>query len=228
MSYADAIRFFENHLKTHWSATAIKWENISFTPTKDVNGNPNPYIAFVLRETDLPGGGDITLGSDNPWYRWTGIATTQIWVRENTGLGLALTYADQIKGLFNRTVAVVGATDIAVDTTDNSFRSVNTDFVTEGIIVGMQVNIFGFVNGANNGLFTVASVTAHKWTVTNPSPDFVTEAAGASITFRGQKTFSYGNSGGIRTRISSIRNAGITNGWLQFNVNTSYLRDAQS
>lgn len=228
MSFQDCLRFWESHLNTHWTATAIKWENVPFTPVKDVNGNPNPYIAFVLRETELAGGGDITLGSDNPWYRWSGIAFTQIFTRENTGLGLGLSYADQMKGLFNRTVAIVGATDISVDTLDNSFRSTTTNFLTEGIVVGMQVAVSGCANAANNGIFTVATVTQLKWTVTSPLPDFVTEAAGQPIQMHGTKVFSYGNSGFIRTRISSVRNVGVINGWSQLNVITGYTRDSQS
>ena len=98
MSYPNARTALELRLKNGWGTTTpIKWQNVRFDAPVDKNSNPLPYIAFILRSGV---GEDITLGSDNPWQRWTGIVVIQIFTLENTGMKLATQYAETIKNIY--------------------------------------------------------------------------------------------------------------------------------
>lgn len=76
--------------------------------------------------------------------------------------------------------AEVTASDLSALASDGSLNSTTTDFVAAGFQPGSKVTVSGFVSAANNGDFTVSSVTATKLTLT--APGLVDEAAGAAIT----------------------------------------------
>ena len=136
MSFRDANRCLEKVLDDGWLSTPKKWQNVPFDPPKDSNGNAEPYVAFAVFENE---GINITLGSDNPWYRWTGLAIISVFVPENTGPDLARQYADTIKALFlmkslSLTPGAVGTTGIVrtrvpritqANDTDHGFYQVN-------------------------------------------------------------------------------------------------------
>lgn len=71
-------------------------------------------------------------------------------------------------------------TDIAVAST-STYTSSTTNFVTEGIVVGMNVRFVGFTTAANNGIKKVTAVAANLLTVEGTS--LVVEASGDNITF---------------------------------------------
>ena len=88
----------ETRLKNSWgNTTPIRWENVRFDPPMDVNKNPRPYIACLIKNGR---GSDITLGSDNPWTRWEGMVIVQIFVPEFIGTKLATQYAETIKNIY--------------------------------------------------------------------------------------------------------------------------------
>lgn len=85
-------------------------------------------------------------------------------------------------------VSIAAATDIAVATADNSINATTTNFVTAGIVVGMNLRLAGFVasSGQNNRIAKVLTVTTTKVTFVADTPDFVDEAAGPSVTITGK------------------------------------------
>ena len=74
----------------------------------------------------------------------------------------------------------IAATDIAATAGDNAFDASATDFLDEGVKVGRRIAVSGFSTEANNGTWTVASVTASRITVSEAG--IVDETAGASVT----------------------------------------------
>ena len=74
----------------------------------------------------------------------------------------------------------IAATDIAATAGDNAFDASATDFLDEGVKVGRRITVSGFSTEANNGTWTVASVTASRITVSEAG--IVDEEAGASVT----------------------------------------------
>ena len=74
----------------------------------------------------------------------------------------------------------IAATDIAATAGDNAFDASATDFLDEGVKVGRRIAVSGFSTEANNGTWTVASVTASRITVSGVG--IVDEEAGASVT----------------------------------------------
>jgi hypothetical protein len=97
MSFVDTRSALEQRFKLNWTRTPIKWQNVRFEVPADVSNNPQPYVAFTLRGGE---GADITLGSMNPWYRWSGLIIVSVFVPENVGMGLVTLYADLIKKIF--------------------------------------------------------------------------------------------------------------------------------
>lgn len=95
-------------------------------------------------------------------------------------------YNDFIEGALGadwNTVFSLTATDISADTADDSFNSVAAAWNTSTILPGYWIKVSGFANAANNGIFKVVSVTTAKIVV---AANLVTEAAGPSITVKGQ------------------------------------------
>jgi hypothetical protein len=82
-SVMETKKALESYLAANWTLTAIHWPNVPFQPRKDAQGNSLPYIMFSYREVEYPGGGNITLGSLTPWYRWVGFIFIQVLVPEN-------------------------------------------------------------------------------------------------------------------------------------------------
>ncbi len=74
----------------------------------------------------------------------------------------------------------IAATDIAATAGDNTFDASATDFLNEGVKVGQRIAVSGFSTEANNGTWTVASVTASR--ITASEAGIVDETAGASVT----------------------------------------------
>ena len=74
----------------------------------------------------------------------------------------------------------IAATDIAATAGDNAFNASATDFLDEGVKVGQRIAVSGFSTEANNGTWTVASVTASRITVSEAG--IADETAGASVT----------------------------------------------
>jgi Bacteriophage related domain of unknown function len=97
MSYVDARIALETRLKDNWTQTPIKWENVRFDPPVSGTNNPQPYIAFLLRDGVAE---DIALGSWNPIQRYTGTVMVQVLVPEKTGMGLATQYGEFIKNIY--------------------------------------------------------------------------------------------------------------------------------
>jgi hypothetical protein len=69
----------------------------------------------------------------------------------------------------------------SLSATATGYARASGSFITNGFVVGMQVNATGFTNAANNGLSTVTAVTATALTVTKTGGTVV-EAAGPGRT----------------------------------------------
>ena len=93
----DLAKGLETRFSTGWTRTPIKWANVNFVIPTDVNHNPQPYVAFFLRNGT---GEDIVLGSDAPEWRAHGLVMVNIFAPENIGMGLLRQYADIIRMLF--------------------------------------------------------------------------------------------------------------------------------
>jgi hypothetical protein len=223
MSYADTRSCFEQLFSTHWTYTPIFWTNSPFDPPQDGNRNAEPYVAVTVREGSSE---EITLGSENPWYRHSGIVIVQIFTLERTGSGLADGYADMVKGIFKRVAVLNGKTDITTLALDDSFNSLTTDFITQGFVAGLSFTASGSIHSENSGLCTIVSVTQRKLAVL--SKPLVDESVGVALSFHAVKTFNYRNSGLIRPRIATIIPVGLVSGWYQTNVTIPYTRDAQA
>jgi hypothetical protein len=113
------------------------------------------------------------------------------------------------------TVAISAATDIAASTTDDSFNSTTTNFVTEGIKPNTWFKVSGFTASADNGLFRAASVTSTKIVVNAKittagvvtlSPNLTTESAGNAIDIDGKYARNAGSPPSylMETRITDI------------------------
>ena len=222
MSYVDAQLAFEQYFNTHWTVTPIFWNNIPFDPPRDVSGNATPYVALIVRENAAQ---EVTLGSENPWYRTTDVVMAQIFTLERTGTLLAGQYAERIRGIFKRILSVKAKTDISVIALDNSFNSLTTDFITVGFTKNLVFTASGASNVENRGFFTIVSVTQRK-VVVSPS-GLVNESAGSGFDFHAVKSINYRNSGLIRPRYAEIYMLGLVNGWYQTNVTIPYIRDTQ-
>ncbi len=84
------------------------------------------------------------------------------------------------------TAVNVSRTDIDAAAGDNSFNTAAGDFTTENIAVGQWIEVRGFsTNPTNNGYFRVVSITALKLVV-DGGPALITEAAGDTITMKGE------------------------------------------
>lgn len=95
-------------------------------------------------------------------------------------------YNDLVEGAIGSdwsTAFTLTATNISAANADNSFNSVAAAFSTANILPNHWIKVGGFVNAANNGIFKVVSVTTAKIVV---AAVLVTEAAGPSITVKGQ------------------------------------------
>ncbi len=73
----------------------------------------------------------------------------------------------------------LSGTDISV-ASSSTYASTTTNFVTEGIVVGMNVRVLGFTTAANNGIKKVTAVAANLLTVAGTS--LAIEAAGDAVT----------------------------------------------
>lgn len=76
------------------------------------------------------------------------------------------------------------ATAISASSVDNSFNRASGDFTADPIVVGQAIKTSGFVNAANNGIFTVVSVVALKIVVAGGT--LVTETAGTNSLIGGR------------------------------------------
>lgn len=128
--------------------------NISTTVSNQIN--PNRYETDLI-QTEASTAGDIGVewmyGSYDPFIE--------------SALG----------GTFS-TLFTLTATDISAANGDSSFNSVAAAFSTANILPGHWINVTGFANAVNNGLFRVVSVTTAKIVV---AATLTTEAAGPSI-----------------------------------------------
>lgn len=97
MVYVDQRTALENRLKLAWTLTPIKWQAVPFDPPVNGSNRPLPYIAFVLRNGSSE---DISLGSANPWQRYSGVVIVQVFTPELTGMGLATQYGELIKNIY--------------------------------------------------------------------------------------------------------------------------------
>lgn len=93
------------------------------------------------------------------------------------------TYDSLFEGLMGNdfaatTVNVDGATDISA-TAPSTFTSATTDWVTEGLVVGMWFRTAGFTEAANNDLWKVSTVNNTVVVVTQAT--VATEASGDAI-----------------------------------------------
>lgn len=131
--------------------------NISTTVSNQIN--PNRYETDLI-QTEASTAGDIGIewqyGAYDPFIE--------------SALG------GTFSTLFNLT-----ATDISAANADSSFNSVAAAFNTSTILPGHWINVTGFTDPANNGLFLVVSVTTAKIVV---AATLVTEAAGDSVTIK--------------------------------------------
>lgn len=73
----------------------------------------------------------------------------------------------------------ISATDLAAVNSTSQITSSTTDFVSEGVVVGCYIQVDGFTESANNGIFKVTAVTATSITVDGTLTD---EAAGDTVT----------------------------------------------
>lgn len=76
------------------------------------------------------------------------------------------------------TIGIAAATDISAANATSTYTSTTTNFVSEGITVGMFVKIEGFTETANNGTFRVTAVTSTTLVVDATLAD---ETSGDSI-----------------------------------------------
>ena len=107
------------------------------------------------------------------------------------------------------TVAVSAATDIAVVTgSPDTLTSTTTNFITEGIVVGMTIKVSGFTEAANNTLYYVSSVSANSLEV-ETSTTLVNEVAGDSIDI--ESDFTPNGESNLKTYTFLKRVLGITN-----------------
>lgn len=80
---------------------------------------------------------------------------------------------------WNAAVTTISAdTDISAADSDNSFNDSTTGFT--GYVVNQWIQVSGFTDPANNGIFKIVSVTTAKMVVTGGT--LVTEASGDSVT----------------------------------------------
>ncbi len=113
----------------------------------------------------------------------------KIWIStDNTRIDMAL--ADEgvnvtMETIANESTAPTGgsgtAGTIAMSTTaPDIFGRAAGDFVADGFVIGQKIDTTNFTNGANNGTFTIVSVTASVVTVKEQT--IATESAGADET----------------------------------------------
>lgn len=89
---------------------------------------------------------------------------------------------------------------------DSSFSDSGNGFITAGFAVGDLITTSGFVSGANNGTFKIASILAGKITVTNAAGQpvvLVNGAAGPSVTISTKETVL--KAGIVRRSFSFLR-----------------------
>lgn len=92
MSFEDTRAAIESRVKTNWTTTPVKYENVPFEETTKA------YVALFILGGE---GGQISLGTPAV-RRWPGGIVLQIFVPENTGTKTAKTYADTLAALFDR------------------------------------------------------------------------------------------------------------------------------
>ncbi len=76
----------------------------------------------------------------------------------------------------------ISASDITVANSGSTYTTVGENFVTDGFVVGQWVEIAGFTDSANNGIFKLTAVSTTVLTVDATLAD---EASGDAITITG-------------------------------------------
>jgi len=93
MSFADESKAIELRLDANWgSTTPIKSDNVDYTP---VTGTT--YIELQIHNAQ---GVRVTIGTQNPLYRYPGIISINIYGSLNEGTRTLLGYADSIADIF--------------------------------------------------------------------------------------------------------------------------------
>lgn len=93
MSFQDELAAIETRLKTNWTTTPIKFENVPFT---------EPTTAYVALNVVVGEGLQISLGATNVLRRWPGIIMMRVFAPENTGTKVVRQYADSLGAIFDR------------------------------------------------------------------------------------------------------------------------------
>lgn len=93
MSFQDELAAIETRLKTNWTTTPIKFENVPFT---------EPTTAYVALNIVVGEGLQISLGATNVLRRWPGIIMMRVFAPENTGTKVVRQYADSLGAIFDR------------------------------------------------------------------------------------------------------------------------------
>jgi hypothetical protein len=144
----------------------------------------------------------------NQWIKTSGFATAA-----NNGYFKIVSITAGKMVLAGGTVVTeaAGATDtqitFSMDSTDNSINDSGSGFVAAGFVAGQQVKISGFTESANNGYFTLVSVTAGKMVLSGGT--VVTEVAGDSVTVADTRIVTMGAQvvNGTTERFFSIERA---------------------
>lgn len=103
-SVNETEKVLRDYFEVNWTTTAIKWPRIPFDPRKTTQGNRLPYVSFIIREGQYPGGGNVTLGSPEAsrFFRWSGIIVNEVFIPENNlDAGLMTRYLGMLTDLWN-------------------------------------------------------------------------------------------------------------------------------
>src|SRR5579864_8471916 len=154
------------------SSSSVRWTRLA--TRESTYGTPVSSAGLVIRRT----GGNFavtTTAAASKEVR-TDLQSTQTY---RTNQASTMTIDDEwIYGVHNRELEDVflntwnpaigspvitsSATAISASSVDNSFNRASGDFTADPIVVGQAIKTSGFVNAANNGVFTVVSVVALK------------------------------------------------------------------
>ena len=90
--YQTIRQAIESRLAANWTTTDIAWDNVAYTPTAET-----PFIRLIIDEVDSR---QITLGTDSPCHRITGLIHIMVLVPTNTGTNTARGYCDSLASIF--------------------------------------------------------------------------------------------------------------------------------
>ena len=90
MSFGNERLAIENRFKSHWSATTVAWENVSF----DIPNNTE-WVRFTILN------GSSAYRAINNLKRHTGLIVVQIFAPRDTGTSTIRKYADIVTSIFD-------------------------------------------------------------------------------------------------------------------------------